>query len=276
MSELAERLTTDDEVRTFHEDGAVRIRNVISPEWLDTLAEGFAEALTKPSPVAKSYGPKGAARYYTDHNLFARFDPLRRFLFDGPLPQVAAEILGAKAVSVYDEHLLLKEPGAPAPTYWHHDLPYFAIDGYDIASIWFALDPVTEETGALRFAKGSHKWGKLYQPVRIGENKPVEAFNRDTLIAKVPDIDADPETYPTVLLEVDPGDIIVFHGLTLHASGGNARTDRSRRAISYRFTGDDIRWKNRSDAPLIYDKALNDGDPLSLMPDRFPQVWPHA
>lgn len=274
MATTTDRLVTDEEIRTYHEDGAVRIRNVISPEWLKVLAEGFEQALHNPSKFAKSYGPKDAARYYTDHKLFSRFEPLRRFIFDGPLPQVAAEILDASRVDVYDEHLLLKEPGAPAPTYWHHDLPYFSVDGDDLASIWFSLDPVTEDTGALRFAKGSHRWGKLYRPVRIGENKPVDSFNRDTLIERVPDIDADPENYPTVLLETEPGDIIVFHGLTLHASGGNKRTDRPRRAMSYRLAGDDIRWKNRSDAPLTFDQALKDGEPLSLIPEECPQVWP--
>jgi ectoine hydroxylase-related dioxygenase (phytanoyl-CoA dioxygenase family) len=276
MASVIDRLASDEEIRTFHEDGAVRIRNVISREWLDIVAEGFAQAMASPSKYAKSYGPKDAARYYTDHKLYPRFEPFRRFITEGPLAQVAAEILGASRIDVYDEHLLLKEPGAPAPTYWHHDMPYFSIEGYDLASIWFALDPVTEETGALRFAKGSHKWGKLYRPVRIGENKPVDAFNRDVLIDRVPDIDADPETYPTVLLEVDPGDIVVFHGLTLHASGGNKRTDLPRRAVSYRFAGDDIRWKNRADAPLVFERALNDGDPLSLYAEECPQVWPRA
>ena len=276
MADTIEKLVAEKDIRTYHEDGAVRLRNVISDAWLEVLAEGFEQAVTSPGKFAKHYGPEGAPRYYTDHKLFSRFEPFRRFLFDGPLPQVAADIMGSSRVEVYDEHLLIKEPGAPAPTYWHHDLPYFSIDGYDLASVWFALDPVTEETGALRFARGSHKWGKLYRPVRIGENKPVEMFNRDDLIERVPDIDADPETYPTVMLEVDPGDVIVFNGLTLHASGPNKRTDLSRRAMSYRFAGDDIRWRNRSDAPLIFERALNDGDPLNLLAEECPQVWPRS
>ena len=276
MAETLEKLVSEEDIRTFHEDGAVCLRNVLSREWLDLVAHGFEQAVASPGVFSKSYGPEGAPRYYTDHRLFNRFDPFNRFLFKGPLAQISAEILGASRLDLYDEHLLIKEPGAPAPTYWHHDMPYFAIDGYDLASIWFSLDPTREDTGALKFAKGSHKWGKLYQPVRIGENKPVDSFNRDNLIETVPNIDDNPEDYPTVLMETDPGDVIVFHGLTLHSSSGNSNTEISRRALSLRFAGDDIRWKNRSDAPLIFEKPLKDGEPLSMLANECPQVWPRA
>ena len=92
----------------------------------------------------------------------------------------------------------------------------------------------------------------------------------------MPEIDDNPEDYPTVLMETDPGDVIVFHGLTLHSSSGNSNTEISRRALSLRFAGDDIRWKNRSDAPLIFEKPLQDGEPLSMLANECPQVWPRA
>lgn len=275
MAEMLERLVSREEIRAFREDGAARVRGVIDPAWLSLLAGAVAEAVASPSPYAKNYAPEGRPRYFTDHRLFNRFETFRRFLHEGPLPRLAAEILGASRIDLYDEHLLIKEPGAPTPTYWHHDMPYFSIDGDDLASVWFSLDPVTEETGALRFAKGSHRWGKLFRPVKIGLNEPVAAFDRDEL-APVPDIDGDPGRYPTVLLEADPGDVIVFHGRALHASGPNTRPDVSRRAVSYRFAGDDIRWRNRSEKPLIFDRVLEDGDPLSLIADLCPRVWPPA
>ncbi len=276
MDGTLERLAGPEEIRAYREDGAARIRGVIDAHWLGVLADAVDEAVASPSGFAKDYAPEGAPRYFTDHRLFNRFEGFRRFLFEGPLPRLAAEILGSSRVDLYDEHLLIKEAGTPTPTHWHHDMPYFSIDGDDLVSVWFSLDPVTRDTGALRFARGSHRWGKLYQPVRIGLNDPVAGFDRDDLVAEVPDIDADPVRYPTVMLEADPGDVIVFHGLALHASGPNKRSDVSRRAVSYRFAGDDIRWRNRSEKPLIFKRSLNDGDPLSLIADECPQVWPQA
>jgi ectoine hydroxylase-related dioxygenase (phytanoyl-CoA dioxygenase family) len=273
MASTLNYLVSKEQIETFHTEGAVCLRGVLTRDWLDALAGGFEEAVASPGQFSKSYGPEGAPRYYTDHRLFNRFDTFNKFLFEGPTAQIASEILGSARIDLFDEHLLIKEAGAPAPTYWHHDMPYFSIEGYDLASIWFSLDPTSEDTGALKFAKGSHKWGKLYQPVKIGENVPVDSFNRDNLIATVPDIDNNPNEYPTVLMETDPGDVIVFHGLTLHSSSGNS-ANHNRRALSLRFAGDDIRWMNRSEAPLIFDRALDDGSMLSDLGDQCPQVWP--
>lgn len=96
MAESLNRMVTEGQIRTFH-------------EWLTLLADGFDEAVGPPGPYAKSYGPEGAARYYTDHHLFHRFGRFRRFLFEGPIARVAAEILGADGLGLYDEHLPTKE-----------------------------------------------------------------------------------------------------------------------------------------------------------------------
>lgn len=272
----AARLAGPAEIRAFRDDGAAVVRGVVDAGWLGPLADAIDEAVGSPGPLAKDYAPEGAPRYFTDHRLFSRFEGFRRFLFEGPLPQLAAELLGASRVDLYDEHLLVKEAGSPAPTHWHHDMPYFSVDGDDLVSVWLSPDPVTAETGALRFARGSHRWGRLYRPVKIGVGEPVAGFDRDELADAVPDIDGDPERYPTVTLETEPGDVVVFHGLALHSSGPNTRADVARRAVSYRFAGDDIRWRNRSESPLIFDRALDDGDPLSLIADQCPRVWPRA
>ena len=70
----------------------------------------------------------------------------------------------SKATHVFDQ-LLVKEPGSGTPTRWHHDAPYWPLAGSRLATAWLALDPVSAETGAMRFVKGSHKWGTRFQPV---------------------------------------------------------------------------------------------------------------
>lgn len=183
--------------------------------------------------------------------------------------------MGATRLNLYDEHLLVKEPGTATPTYWHHDAPYFHIQGDQICSIWLALDKVTAETGAMRFATGSHGWGKLFLPIRIGAGDPVPGDEIDADIAgPVPDIDADPERYPTVSFDLEPGDCVLFHGRTLHSATGNSSPDQRRRALSLRFIGDDITWKNRVKAPLVFSRRMEDGDPVDS--PESPRVWPEA
>ena len=39
-------------------------------------------------------------------------------------------------------------------------------------------------------------------------------------LAELPDIDGDPERFPVIGWELEPGDAVCFHMLTLHAAGG--------------------------------------------------------
>jgi ectoine hydroxylase-related dioxygenase (phytanoyl-CoA dioxygenase family) len=51
----------------------------------------------------------------------------------------------------------------------------------------------------------------------------------------LPDIDSCRARYDIVTTDVLPGDVIVFHGLTLHAAAGNGHASRRRRALSLRY-----------------------------------------
>ena len=249
-------------------DGALCLKGVVAPEWLELLAEGIDAAIAAPSEVAKDYG-EGESRFHTDHGMFLRFEQFRRFMHESPMARLAAELMGASRINLYDEHLLIKEPGTDTPTFWHHDLPYFRIKGTQIASFWIPLDPVTEETGSLRFALGSHRWGKLFRPVRIGRGDFVP--ETEQFADAVPDIDGDPERYPTICFDLEPGDVAVFHGATLHASNGNPLST-PRRAVSLRFCGDDITWYPGRYSPTFYDAPhLVEGGPIDA--EIFPRLW---
>ena len=39
-----DNLVSEEDIRIFHEDGAVCLRAFLSQEWLDTVAEGFDQA----------------------------------------------------------------------------------------------------------------------------------------------------------------------------------------------------------------------------------------
>ena len=91
----------------------------------------------------------------------------------------------------YHEHVLNKEPGkhifhnktvrlticigTEKETPWHQDQAYYPVDGFKVLSIWMPVDPVSEES-AVKFVKGSHKWGKWFHPRKFAteNNYPVE------------------------------------------------------------------------------------------------------
>ena len=260
---------TSAQKRQFDEDGAVPLHGVFSAEWLALLAEGIEIAMEQPSNFSTEYAKGEEGRFFTDHNMWQRQEAFRRFIFESPAAGIAADLMGAGKANIFDDHLLVKEAGTDKPTFWHHDMPYFPFVGDQICSLWIPLDPVDEPNGAMKFAKGSHRWGKLFHPIKIGIGNEIEGA--ETFDGPMPDIDADPETYPTVCFDLSPGDCVAFHGRTIHSASGNPRPDRRRRALALRFTGEDIRWHPRPFMPMAFTPPLEDGDPMDC--EFFPVVW---
>lgn len=259
-----------DSIETWRRDGVVALRGIVSEGWLELLRDGVDATLAAPSGVSKNYAKEGEGKFFTDHFVYRRFEVFRRFLYESPVAAIAAQLMGASKINLIDEHVLVKEPGTEIPTYWHHDFPYFEVDGEDFCSLWIPLDTVTEATGAMKFVKGSHRWGKLFHPIRIGDGNLVD--QAEALDGPAPDIDAEPDKYDIELYELEPGDAIAFHGKSLHAATANRSADRRRRALSLRFGGDDIRWNPRPYIPSVPDRPdLVAGGPIDS--DQYPRLW---
>lgn len=152
-------------------DGAVALRNIIAPEWVARLREGVAENMAQPGPFAKRYTPEGQpGLFFGDYCNWQRIDAYRAFFFDSPLKHTAAPLMGSPKVNLYHEHVLVKEPGTKEKTPWHHDQPYYPIDGEDIVSFWIPLDPVEQRT-CPEYIAGSHRWGRWFTPARFADLK---------------------------------------------------------------------------------------------------------
>lgn len=261
---------SDDLVTAWRRDGVAPLRGVFSEDWLALLRDGVEQAMSSPSTVSKDYAKKGKGRFFTDHFMYRRLEPFRRFLYDSPAAAIAARLLGARKLNLFDEHLLVKEPGTENPTYWHQDLPYFEMTGTQLVSLWIPLDPVTAVTGALKFVPGSHLWGKLYRPIRIGLGD--EVAESDPLDGPAPDIDAEPEKYDIRMYDLNPGDCVAFHAAILHGATANLSPTIRRRALSVRFAGDDVTWQPRAYIPSVPDRPdLTPGGPIDG--DQYPVVW---
>ncbi|MDP2618655.1 MAG: hypothetical protein Q8P46_00520, partial [Hyphomicrobiales bacterium] len=78
----------------------------------------------RPGALAKDYARDGKGKFFTDHDMYLRNDPIRRFVFESPAGEIAARLMGARKVNLVDDHLLIKEPKTSNPTYWHQDQPY--------------------------------------------------------------------------------------------------------------------------------------------------------
>ncbi|UYV76578.1 hypothetical protein LAZ67_14001247 [Cordylochernes scorpioides] len=199
-------------------------------------------------------------------------------------------VMGAGRVrqyaALYHDHVLVKEPGADRPTPWHHDQPYYPIDGDKNCSIWLPVDPVPREV-SLKFLRGSHRWGRLYRPRKFatGLNYHPEYSTQD--LDNYWDLDTlDVSEHEILQWELQvgylitsrykpavtmPGDCVVFHMKTLHSAGPNLGSF-PRRVLSTRWLGDDCRMAPRPwqvSPPTM--GGLTVGD--RAVSEEFPVLW---
>jgi ectoine hydroxylase-related dioxygenase (phytanoyl-CoA dioxygenase family) len=265
---------TDEALEAFRRDGATVLRNQIGAEWIDALRTGVERNRTAPSPWAHWYtNPDESVGFWTDYVTWRDVPEYRRVVFDSGLGGVAARLMGSRTARFFHEHVLVKEPGAVERTPWHHDQPYYCVDGDQNVSMWIALDPVGPDT-AMRFLAGSHTWNRWFIPRRFLDHAPYASESgRYELL---PDVDAliagDPERHRVVSFAVDPGDVIAFHYRTLHDAPANRSATTRRRTVSLRWVGDDAVWAERpwQVSPPFEPNGLAVGDPLD--DERFPPV----
>jgi ectoine hydroxylase-related dioxygenase (phytanoyl-CoA dioxygenase family) len=253
----------------FAADGAVVARGVLAADELAALADAVEQNLAAPGPLASDYTPDGnSGRFFGDYVNWNRFDGFRRSALDGPLPRLAVELLGGGCVRFFHEHVLVKEPGTVETTPWHHDDPYYCVDGMHNVSLWVPLDPVPAEAG-LEFVAGSHLWGRRFVPRKFVDHEPYAAAEQGYEL--VPDIDRERSDHRFLRFDVRPGDVIAFHFRTLHSAPGTAGlTSHRRRAVSFRYVGDDARFASR---PWLHSPPFDGVRPGEPLDDaRFPPV----
>ena len=259
----------------FRREGVVPIKQAISSDWIAVLQAGVDRNRREPGPYTRGYTPEGEpGGFWGDYCNWQRIPEYREFVEKGPTAEIAARLMGSKTARFFHEHVLVKEPGTREKTPWHHDQPYYCVDGKQSVSFWIPLDPVAKETSP-EFVAGSHAWGRWFVPTKFSGVK----YPRDEAwMEETPDIEAERDQYDIRGWDLEPGDMIAFHFLTLHAAPANASLSRRRRAFAARWVGDDAVFGARSGEvsppfPEIAGK-LDSGDPL---PERlFPTVWPAA
>lgn len=261
---------TDAEVSGYRRDGVACLRGAFSADWIDLLRIGVERDLAEPGPLAKHYTSADAAgSFFGDYCNWQRIPEYRRFLLESPAAALAGRLMGSRQVNLFHEHVLVKEPGTAEETPWHHDQPYWPVDGDQICSLWIPLDPVPRAVSP-EFVAGSHRWGTWYTPRRFVDSGNHPAA--DPSFQPVPDIAGHRAEYDLRAYDLEPGDCIAFHALTLHGAPGNLSPHR-RRAFAARWAGDDVRYVLRPGfmSPPPQPGAPRPGGPLDS--DLYPVVW---
>lgn len=261
-----------EQVEAFQRDGAICVRQLFSAEEVALLTTGIEQNLAKPSERAKvASSPDDPGWFFEDFCNWQEIDAYRRFIFDSRVGAVAAQLMQSDTARLYHDHLLVKEPNTQQRTPWHQDQPYYNVEGRQNCSMWMPVDPVSREA-TLEFVGGSHL-GPWLMPRTFLDNQA--SWFPEGSLADLPDIEADRSAWNILGWQLEPGDVVFFHMLTLHASAG-VSGNRRRRAFSVRFLGDDMRhaprhWKTSPQFPGLVDE-LPEG--AALEHPLFPLLHP--
>lgn len=196
----------------FLRDGVVAAGRVLSD--VEAVREGLGAF-----PSGASFHPTTA----DDHPLVSWAAPL---LAHAPLLDAVEAVLGPDLL-VRNVDVFVRRPWSRDGVRWHRDTAVDAPGADRMLTAWLALSPATWWSGALTYARGSHR-------VRLpGESLSDDALTLPSAVAR----GIDRRSY--WLAVAAPGDLVLHHHATLHRSGGNW-TGTARVGVAIRFGAGDI------------------------------------
>ena len=258
-------MVNSDHIESYQQDGVVLIKGLLT-DWVDYLRKGIERNMEHPGIyAAENVSESDTGRFFDDYCNWSRIPEFEQVIKQSGLADAAALLMQSKAVQLFHEHVLVKEPGTSKATPWHQDAPYYFVNGMQNVSFWCPVDQVSD--ASLRCVAGSHLWEKPVLPVKwLAED---DFYPDSEQYQAVPN--PDKEKLPIREWEMEPGDVVAFHFKTLHGARGNHST-ATRRAFSLRLIGDDARYISRpgKTSPPFPGHDMIDGQ--RLREDWFPML----
>ena len=257
------RPVSDEDIETYARDGAVCLRKVFDPEWIEMLEPIARRVIIDNEDVGLL--PTNPGRY-----LSRCIPEYRKLIFESPLGEVAGQVMQSKEVRFFFDEFFAKPPQSDAKTLWHCDRMGWPVDGFMVPSLWLPLTPIVK-ANSLEVIAGTQHQDVKYWLFSPNARKMIKPEDR----APHPECEHLRNNPDAKFLswDMEPGDLLIIHPWALHYSAGNP-TDDYRIAVSVRVFGDDIRWAPRPDcvnlAGVSFDEMLDGEKPAGT---HFPLLW---
>ncbi|HHH20688.1 MAG TPA: phytanoyl-CoA dioxygenase family protein, partial [Nitratifractor sp.] len=154
----------------------------------------------------------------------------REWMENQEIRPVLRAILDEEPVLLTAHHnsIMTKLAHTSTQTCWHRDSRYWHFKGTNLVSVWLALGREYSENGVLEFIPGSHK-------MELRE----ELFDEKSFFRS--DLEENREIIEKkVSLELDAGDIVLFHSELLHRANANS-TDEDKISFVYTVKGESVK-----------------------------------
>ncbi|GLH05514.1 uncharacterized protein GBIM_11094 [Gryllus bimaculatus] len=126
-------ILTEETIHKFQNEGAVVLRGVFSPYWIQTVQKGIKKNLQNPSKYAQWLKTsESSGVYFNDYCNWKRISEFTEYIEKSPAAEIAARLTQSKEVRFFHEHVLEKSPGTEKQTPWHQDQPYYPINGSQV------------------------------------------------------------------------------------------------------------------------------------------------
>jgi hypothetical protein len=225
MTQADATLTTD-QTQAYWRDGFLFPLNVMSA---DEAAQWRAEFQRIEQDWTDSDLPR-PLNTYKKINAHCVMPMAYQVAMDPRILDAVEPILGPD-ILIYAVEFFVKEPQTRHIVTMHQDLTYWGLGEIDgLVTAWLALSPATPASGCMDFVAGSHK-----NPILPHE----DTFSDTILLSRGQEIKVDVPDEDKVAIELQPGQMSLHHGLTIHGSGAN-RTDDRRIGLVIRYCRPEI------------------------------------
>jgi phytanoyl-CoA hydroxylase len=230
-------MTLDNQqMAAYHRDGFLVLPGFLSVGDTKLILEAI-QAL-----VAKAEAPIESEEVYHDiqekevitlrrlRQVYDRDPLIASWMTSKEIRPILRQLLGETPVLTLAHHnsIMTKMPSEISYTCWHQDRRYWDFENDNLLSIWLALGEERLENGLLEFIPGSH----------------LETFSKDQFDHKVcfrDDIEKNQALISKrVHVDLNPGDVVLFHCKTLHAADAN-RTKTPKVSLVYTVKGESNR-----------------------------------
>ncbi len=208
---------TADQVKAYHEDGYTIARNLFSSGETDLPRRAMEEdpkvaAHSLIRPDAEGGGTRISLWNRAGDSVYGLAARCERIV------DTAEQLIG-EPVYHFQSKLTAKDPFGGGAWEWHQDYGYWYYNGClrpDMLSMMIALDRSDRNNGCLQVIKGSHKLGRIDHLQVSEKQNSADPARMEHII----------EQNELVYCELDPGDVMIFHGNVLHRSDQNRSANR--------------------------------------------------
>ncbi len=177
--------------------------------------------------------------HHTEHQVFHQIGP-----GNVDLLRLIGQIFEDYAV-LYQSVAFVKPALIGSEKPWHQDNAYFRMQDLEkVIGVWIALDRATKENACMHVLKGGHRLGPLRHQIADECEIKKDRFDRAKAIP----------------VEMEPGDILIFHSNLPHMTPANNSPYR-RRSVQYHFRAEGNTMLSYLDYEKVFKEA--DGTPAS-------------